>query len=82
MAVELAADPPAGTTVTVLWKRFSSDGTWAPAPAAGSGRHYEATIPGTGEGAMFAAEVSGGGGAWRYPDALATTPYVVLPPGH
>jgi hypothetical protein len=79
VAVELAATPPAGTTVTVLWKKFSSDGLWAAAPATGSGQHYQVTVAGTGEGAMFAVEVNGGGGAWRYPDLLTATPYVVLP---
>ena len=65
--------------MSALWKKLSSDGTWAALPATGSGQHYQATVPGTGDGAMFAVEVRGGGGAWRYPDLLATTPYVVLP---
>jgi hypothetical protein len=81
VTVDLASDPPPGATVTVLWKKFSGSASWSSTPAQGSGKHYEAVVAGTGDGAMFAVEVSAGG-AWRYPDVLTSTPYVALPPLH
>ncbi len=77
--IKLAAPPPAGTTVRLLYKSFSGLEDWQSAEAKGSGTTYEATVSVKGPQALFAAEVAGGlGTGWRYPDAIKQTPYVVL----
>jgi hypothetical protein len=66
--------------VSVLWKKFSGSASWSSVPAQGAGKHYQAVVAGTGDGAMFAVEVRAGS-AWRYPDVLAgAPPYVALAP--
>jgi hypothetical protein len=73
---------PAGATVRVLWKPFQSEVDWTPVAATQSAGGWSATVPGAGEGAMFAVEVAAPAGApgWRYPDVLSATPYVALAP--
>jgi hypothetical protein len=72
---------PDGTTVTVWAKAFTSTSDWLPSPASGSGSTFTATIPGTGGGALFAAEiVESPTVAWRAPDPRTAMPYVALSP--
>jgi hypothetical protein len=72
---------PANTSVNLLFKRFASNNDWTSLPMTPSGTGYAATVPGTGEGAMFAVEVGGSiEHGWRYPDVLEETPYQTLPP--
>ena len=75
-------DPvPAGAEVRVLYKAFSGKADWQSAAASGEGRAFSASIPGLGPAAFFAAEVTVGPAlGFRYPDALATAPYVVVAP--
>jgi len=72
---------PANTKVNLLFKAFASSNDWTSLPMTPSGDVYAATVPGTGEGAMFAVEVGGSiDQGWRYPDVLEETPYQTLPP--
>jgi hypothetical protein len=72
---------PAGTKVNLLFKAFPSNSDWTPLPMTPNGDGYTATVPGTGEGAMFAVEVGGStDDGWRYPDVLEDTPYQTLAP--
>jgi hypothetical protein len=82
VTIKLAAPPPAGAVVRVLYRHFrSNQGDWTAIDAQGSGTTYRATLGGSGEGAMFAAEVDAGPGqAWRYPDVTRETPYRSLAP--
>ena len=74
------AVPPLAA-VSLLFKPFASNHDWSRVPMVMSGAEYQATIPGTGEGAMFAIEVAGKlDDGWRYPDPLQETPYVPLAP--
>jgi hypothetical protein len=68
--------------VNVLHRAFKSDGAdWAALPATGSGTTWKATVPGTGDGLMVAAEIAGGQGrSFRYPDVRKETPYRVVAP--
>ncbi|MET0591363.1 MAG: hypothetical protein ABW133_01605 [Polyangiaceae bacterium] len=76
-----AAQVPAGATVQLLVKPFASHHDWRAVPMTWDGATYAATVPGTGEGAMFAVEVGGAiEEGWRYPDVLEETPYQSLPP--
>jgi hypothetical protein len=77
----LLSPVPRTARVQLLYKPLSSLADWKTAPLLGSGMQFEAVVPGSGAGAMFAVEISTGtGGAWRYPDVLSQTPYVALPP--
>lgn len=68
-------------TVHGLWKPFDNGFDWSAVDASATGDgSYSATVSSEGSGAMFAAEVRDGQGAWRYPDPRAATPYVPLPP--
>jgi hypothetical protein len=82
VAVTLASPPSAGERVNVLYRTFRSDGPdWAAVSATGAGTTWKATVPGTGEGGMFAVEIAGGQGhAFRYPDVRKETPYRVVAP--
>jgi len=54
---------------------------WASIPTVRTGDVFTATVPGTGTGALFAAEiVEPGGLAWREPDPMVTMPYVSVAP--
>jgi hypothetical protein len=68
--------------VLVMYKGFASDGPdWASVAATGSGVTWQATVPGTGSGGLFAVAVTGKPGtAYRYPDVAVETPYRVLAP--
>jgi hypothetical protein len=78
---QLAAQVPAGATVELLLKPFASHHDWRAVPMILDGAAYTATVPGTGEGAMFAIEVGGAiAEGWRYPDVLEETPYQSLAP--
>jgi hypothetical protein len=72
---------PAGAKVAILYKPFASTRDWSAVDATGKGTLWTATVSGS-PGALFAAEITAPGidSAWRYPDALTTTPYVSLPP--
>jgi hypothetical protein len=77
----LGAAPPAGATVTLWSKPMSGLTDWAAtamSPVPGSPLSFEApALPGD---AIFAVEVAAGpGAAWRYPDVLAATPYLLAP---
>jgi hypothetical protein len=83
VAVTLASAPPQGAHVNVLYRTFKSNGAdWATVAATGAGTAWKATVPGTsGEGGMFAVEITGGQGhAFRYPDVRKETPYRVVAP--
>ena len=68
--------------MNVLWKPFDSEKDWVSTAASRrADGSYGAAVAGNGEGALFAVEVRTTGGAWRYPDALTTTPYVSVAPG-
>jgi hypothetical protein len=74
-------EAPVGTTVTVLWKPFASTADWTSVSATPSAAAFVATIPGTGAGALFAAEiVEPGLVAWRVPDPRAAMPYLSVAP--
>jgi hypothetical protein len=76
-----AQTPPAGSSVSILWKPFSGFTDWSALPADGGGSVYQASVPGGGNGALFATCVAPpSGSGWCYPDMLSSTPYVVLPP--
>jgi hypothetical protein len=78
---EFARPLPQRATVNLLWKPFESTRPWVSVPMTRSGPGYQATIPGTGAGAMFAVEIVGPPGqGWRYPDVLTETPYRTLAP--
>jgi hypothetical protein len=82
VAVTLGSPLTAGERVNVLSRTFRSDGPdWTATPATGGGTTWKATVPGTGEGGMFAVEIAGGQGrAYRYPDVRKETPYRVVAP--
>ena len=82
VTVTFASPPPVGARVNVLHRAFKSDGAdWAALPATGSGTTWKATVPGTGDGLMVAAEIAGGQGrSFRYPDVRKETPYRVVAP--
>jgi hypothetical protein len=83
VSVTFGAELPPGTTVRVLWKRFSGFSDWQAAATHGGGKQFQATIVSghTGEqGAMFAVEIVSGPSAWRLPDVMQATPYIILPP--
>jgi hypothetical protein len=72
---------PAGVAVNLLFKPFASNHDWTALPMTPSDSGYVATVPGTGEGAMFAVEVGGAiEEGWRYPDVIEETPYRTLAP--
>jgi hypothetical protein len=90
VTITLAATPPAGTSVSVLWKPLTTTINWSAQPAAAVGNVYEADVPnllpdgGPGNGGLFAAEVvpppASGARGWRYPSPLTTVPYISIPP--
>jgi hypothetical protein len=81
VTAKLLSPVPGTAHAQLLYKPLSSLADWKTAPLLGSGMQFEAIVPGSGAGAMFAVEISTGtGGAWRYPDVLSQTPYVTLPP--
>jgi hypothetical protein len=81
VAVALAAPPPAGAEVRVLWKPFDSETDWTPVAANGSGTSWSAHVAGGGAGGMFAVEIAGGPGlGWRLPDVMLETPYRAVAP--
>jgi hypothetical protein len=81
VSVTFGAAVPAGATTLLWYKPFSAHTDWQSVALTGSGTQFQAIVPGTGGGAMFMAQVSDGpGAAWRYPDLLTETPYVVLAP--
>ncbi len=82
VAVTLASPLATGQRVNVLSRTFRSDGPdWTATPARGAGTKWQASVPGTGEGGMFAVEIAGGQGqAYRYPDVRKETPYRVVAP--
>lgn len=80
VGVHVAPKPAAGSELTLLWKPFSGLTDWARAPLTAKGDGYEATIQGTGAGALFAVEITGATDAIRLPDVREETPYVALPP--
>jgi hypothetical protein len=81
VVVHFAASVPQGATVRVLWKEFSGFADWHPADATGADTTWTAQVPKGTRAGFYAVEVNGGvGAAWRYPDVLRTTPYVVVPP--
>jgi hypothetical protein len=81
VVVHFAASAPQGAAVRVLWKEFSGFADWHPTAATGSGTTWTAQVPKGTRAGFYAVEVNGGvGAAWRYPDVLRTTPYVVISP--
>lgn len=71
---------PNDAVVKILYKKFANLADWQGIRAAGAGALYTAEIPGTGDGAQLAVEVSSAMGGWRYPDVTTQTPYALLPP--
>src|SRR5205823_995531 len=81
VTARLAAEPPAGATVWVLWKSFAAlqRHQWQRVRAErGDGLSWSAAVPSPGRSGFFAVEVSGGpGNGWRYPDLVTQTPYLI-----
>jgi hypothetical protein len=77
-----AAAAPAGATAKILWKPFDSEKDFVAVDATldAEGGEATATIPTSAAGGLFAVELRGPGGAWRYPDARVATPYVSVAP--
>ncbi len=73
-------DPSAG--VRLFAKRFANVTEYQPVPMValdGGTRAFTTSVRLDGPGALFVFEVTTDGGAWRLPDLLQTTPYVVVP---
>ena len=76
-----ATPVPPRTIVNVLWKQFDSEKDWVSASAfENSDGGFSSALAGSGAGALFAVEVITPTGAWRYPDAMTSTPYISVPP--
>jgi hypothetical protein len=81
VAATLQSAAPTGAQATLWYKPFVSHADWQSVPLQGAGTQFQGVVPGTGSGAMFAVQLSGGSaGTWRYPDLLTQTPYIVLAP--
>jgi hypothetical protein len=80
VTVVLANAPMAGSVVNLLWKPLEQKpgSDFVPVAMTGSGTTYEATVPGTGSGGIFAVEVVSGTTGWRYPDPMVAVPYLVV----
>jgi hypothetical protein len=78
----LGAAPPESASVNLLYRPFDSNAAdWVATAATGGGRDWQATVPGTHNGVIYAVEIEGAPGhAYRYPDVTVETPYRVLAP--
>jgi hypothetical protein len=80
--VTLGGSPSPGSKVNVLYRPFDSTaGDWVSVAATGAGKTWQASIPGTHDGLMYAVEIEGApGSSYRYPDVTVETPYRALAP--